>query len=350
MMIRRWSLIRVLSLACMAAVVSASWGDDKGAATAPATAPAPAAEKAPDTIKLFLMDGSMLAGKLGTSEIEVKTKYGVLKVPLSDIRSFTPGLASHTEFNERLQQLISDLGADGFAEREKATETLRKMGPEIRGELDKALKTAETEKQARLTKLIEEIDQAKQGMGDEDASGETWQRNDSIVTPDFTIAGQIMTREFAVNSNYGALNVKLGDIKAVRRESTAPEELRRNVTVAGALIPQHGFENTGIRVAKGDVVQLTATGSIMMQPWGNQSSGPDGGANFGQMQPGNFPGGALIAKLNQNGPLFKVGSKHTFTADRAGILMFGVAMPGEYQGYQFPGEYSVKVKVVKKAP
>jgi hypothetical protein len=326
-MIRRLFLGTALTLACASAVVTSvpSFGQEKAGG---------AGATAADNLKLYLMDGSVLAGKIGAQAIDVQTKYGTLKIPLSDVRSFTPGLASHTEFNEKLQQYITDLGADGFAEREKATEALRKMGPEIRPELEKALKTAETEKQARLTKLIEEIDQNKQGAGDDDAGGDTWMRNDTIVTPEFTVSGQILTKTFDVTSNYGALTVKLGDIKAVKREG------------------QRNYENSNIRLSKGDVVQITATGSIVMQPWGSNSvSGPDGGNNYGMMQPGNFPGGALIARINQNGPLFKVGSKYSFTADRPGVLMFGIAMQNDYSGsgYQFPGEYTVKIRVIKKA-
>jgi hypothetical protein len=340
-MIRRVLLGTVLALSCMGMWAATAGAQEKAGTTAPSAA-------SDGGIKLFLMDGSILAGKLGTQQIDVQTKYGTLKVPLADIRSFTPGLASHSEFNAKLQALIGDLGADGFAEREKATDTLRKMGPDIRNELAEALKTAETEKQARLTKLIEEIDQNK--GGDDDSPGDAWMKNDIVVTNDFTISGQILTKSFDVSSNYGTLSVKLGDVKSVRREGTVPDETRRTFAVAGTLIQQRSFENTNIRVNKGDIVVVSASGTISLQQFagGGASSGPDGTPNYGAMQPGNLPTGSLIAKFNQNGPLFKVGSKGRFVADRAGVLMFGIAMQNEYANYQFPGEYSVKVTVIRK--
>jgi hypothetical protein len=46
--------------------------------------------------------------------------------------------------------------------------------------------------------------------------------------------------------------------------------------------------------------------------------------------------------------VFKVGSKHQFTADKAGVLQFTIAIPGDYTSYQFPGEYQVKIRVVRK--
>ena len=342
-MIRRSLFATVLTVACTGLFAAAA---DPATATAPATTPA----AAPDSVKLYLMDGSVLAGRLGTPQIDIQTKYGVLKVPLNDIRTFTPGLASHSDFNEKLQGMINDLGADGFAEREKATEALRKLGPDIRNELNEALKTAETEKQARLTKLIEEIDQGKSSLPDDDSS-ETWMHNDMVVTPDFTISGQILTKSFMITSNYGPLTVKLADIKTVRKEGAVSEDLKKSITVSGTLISQRTFENSNLKVNKGDIVTVVATGSLSMPPWGGGAvSGPDGG-NFGVMQPGNMPGGSLIAKVGQSGPLFKVGAKNKFVVDRAGVLMFGIAMPPEYSSnYQFPGQYDVKITVTRKAP
>src|SRR5262249_10174376 len=117
-------------------------------------------------------------------------------------------------------------------------------------------------------------------------------------------------------------------------------------TVAGTLINTHGYQ-TGLRINKGDQIFVTASGSINMTPWGDTSSDPEGSQNFGTMQPGNIPGGALIARVGTNAP-FKIGDKHNFTADRTGILDFGIAMQGNYSGNQFPGEYQVKIRVVRK--
>ena len=71
------------------------------------------------------------------------------------------------------------------------------------------------------------------------------------------------------------------------------------------------------------------------------------GLFFGNVQPGNILGGALIAKIGSSNP-FKVGSKHTFTVDKPGVLQFSIAIPGDYTNYQFPGEYQVKIRIVRK--
>jgi hypothetical protein len=296
-------------------------------------------------LKLFLMDGSQVAGKLSVPELTIETQFGTLKVPIDSIKSFAPGLSSHPEFQKKLSDLVSDLGADGFAEREKAQQALLKLGGSIAPELRRQLKTAEAERQTRLQKILEEFD-SQRDDSDEEASAADWMPEDTIVTNSFTIVGRITTPGFSVTSNYGTLQLKLADVRRAARESAEPEELKKTVAVPGTLISSRSYE-TALKVSRGDQVFITATGTINMTPWGNMSSGPDGGGNFGSMQPGNIPGGALIAKVGSSN-VFKVGSKHSFTVDKPGVLQFGIAIPGDYTNYQFPGEYQVKVRVVRK--
>lgn len=310
-------------------------------------APTASTRPASDVIKIHLMDGSVVAGRLGTPALEIETRYGRLKVPLEEIRSFTPGIESHPDFAARIAALINDLGADGYPEREKATAGLQKLGPEIRGELDRALKSADGEKQTRLQKLIEEFDSQRT---EDDEPVNQWVRYDTVVTGEFTIAGRILTRSFEVISAYGSLNVKLDDVRTVKRDAGVPDDIRKTVTVAGALISRRGEESSHIKLAKGDTVTITASGSITLSPWGgNASSGPDGAANYGTVQPGNVPTGSLLGRVGTGGSAFKIGSKNTFTADRAGVLTFSIAMSGDYSSSSFPGEYTVKIKVTRKA-
>ncbi len=42
------------------------------------------------------------------------------------------------------------------------------------------------------------------------------------------------------------------------------------------------------------------------------------------------------------------GAKFTFTAERAGMLHFGIALAGNHANHAFPGQYSVKVVVRRR--
>src|SRR5579862_2672013 len=49
------------------------------------------------TMRLHLMEGSVVTGKLSTDTVTVETAFGKLEVPVANIVSFTPGLDSHPE-------------------------------------------------------------------------------------------------------------------------------------------------------------------------------------------------------------------------------------------------------------
>jgi len=301
-------------------------------------------------LKVMLMDGSILTGKLSVSEFSVDTKYGTLKVPVEQIQMMMPGLASHPSFQQEVNGYITDLGAEAFSDREKAQQALMKIGPDIRGELERQAKSADQEKLMRLQKILEDFDNQN---GDEDAvKSAGWVKEDVIVTPGFTVVGHITTSSFSINSSYGVLNVKLEDVRQASREAPGPEEIRKNISISGTAFAQRTFSNSNIKLAKGDQVFVTATGTLQMTPWGgNQQSTPDGASNFGTIQSGGgapIYGGTLIGKIGDGGPFIKLGSKATFTADRAGTLQLGIASQGEYSSYTFPGEYQVKIRVVKK--
>jgi hypothetical protein len=313
-----------------------------GQAAPPATQPSP--------LRITLMDGSAVVGMLSVGELTIETDYGTLKVPVDQIQAFAPGIRSHPDFEAKLNAALKDLSSEAFADREKAQETLVKIGPDLHRELERQLKTAEAEKQMRLQKILEEFEAAE---SDEDAAPgiSSWRPEDVIATANFTIVGRITTNNFAVTSPYGTLQLKLADVREVRRENAAPEEIRKSIAVSGNTAAQRTYTSSNIRLNKGDQVWITAGGQINMTPFGNMQSGPDGGPNFGMQQPDNIPGGTLIARIStgsSKGEVIKVGSKHNFTAPRAGTLEFSIAIPGDFGGNQFPGEYQVKIRVLRK--
>jgi hypothetical protein len=302
------------------------------------------------------MDGSILAGKISVPDLTMETAYGTLKVPVDQIQAFAPGIKSHPEFESKLNAAIKDLSAEAFGDREKAQEAILKMGPELKKEVERQLKGAESEKQMRLQKILEEFEG---NDTDDDATPTTgaaatsqWTQDDVIITPTFTIVGKIATPSFNVASPYGTLQVKLSDVRRAWREGAEPEEIRKAVAVQGNAAAQHQWVSSTVHVNKGDQVSITASGQIQMTPFGgNMQSGPDGGPNFGMQPPENIPGGTLIARISSGGAkgeIMKVGSKHSFTANKTGLLEFSIAMPGDFGGNQFPGEYQVKVHVTRK--
>lgn len=303
----------------------------------------------PKLVMLHLQDGTVIAGEMTISEISVATEFGALKVPLDKIRSIAPGLASSPELSAKINGLIQALGSDDYKAREQSHKDLQAMGLKIHKILEGHRNDENTERKRHIGEILKDFEeQLSQMDDDEQPADRPVIAKDTVVTDDFTIVGKISPDEFKVSSKYGPLNVALADLKRAERPRSVKESLRKTVQVPGDSLVQRGFKNSGIKVEAGDKITIKADGSIVMSPWGSdQTSGPDGGANFGWYVQNQIYGGALVAKIGDKGNVFKVGSKSTFVAKTSGTLQFGIAMQQQYsqQGYAYPGNYNVKVTV-----
>lgn len=324
----------------------------EGDADKPDAAPQPPAAPAkpidPEVIRLFLMDGSVITGKLAVKDIQVKTTFGTLTVPVANIVNFRPGIDSFPEFGERINGLIAALGADDFNEREAAQKELQKIGTKVRKLLEERLKDDDNdERTRRVKKLLEEFDEMSEDSDDwGDSGSKEWIRQDTIVTTDFTIVGSIVQKKFAVASKFGQLAVNLGDIQRGQRLQQSKEEIRKSIGIEGSNIAQRQFKNTRIKLEAGDKVYLTADGTITMTPWGsNAMSTPEGAPNYGWYVNGTISAGALVGRIGDSGTVFKVGQKYSFTAKKAGFLQLAIGMNPSYATQNFPGKYNVKVRV-----
>ncbi len=310
----------------------------------------PAVQLGPKHIRLHLFDGSVISGDLSVSEITVDTSFGKLVVPIDKIRNFTPGLDSNPKQVEHLQGLINNLGSDDYKTREQAHKDLVAMGSKVRKELDQHVNSDNAEVKRHVTEIIKELEAAAEEAGDDEESTaeQPWIRLDTVVTTDFTVVGKVSPPEFTIESKYGPLNVKLADVKMAARDTVTKESLRKTVTVDGSNIAQRSFKNSGIRVEAGDKITVRADGNMIMSPWGsNAATGPDGAPNYGWYVPNQIPGGSLVARIGDKGQVFKVGRQSTFVAKNSGVLQLAIGIQAEYanEGYQYPGQYSVKLRI-----
>ncbi len=309
------------------------------------TTPPKRASSGEKVLRVSLMEGSVVSGKLSVTSIMVETDFGKLEVPVSKIVSFTPGLDSHPKQREDIRRLVLQLGANDKALRDAAEKELGAMGSSIKQLLDEFRDDKDTERRNRVTKILEEIDQ----QADEEEAGRQAALidDDTITTTSFTMVGKISPQSFQLQTKFGPLTVNLSDIRRAEHGSDEKPEFRKTIEVPGNNLAQRPL-NSGIKVNKGDKVELEASGSVVMSPWGSeQASGPEGGANFGQYKPG-INGGALVMRYGQNGTEELVGRSKKFTATKSATLFFFMAMQPNFGGggYQFPGAYKVKVRVV----
>jgi len=271
-------------------------------------------------------------------------------VPIDKIRSFTPGIDSNPEIAGQLNTLIEDLGGEDFKQREAAHKALLKLGPGVRKQLEPHRKDENAERARHIQEILTAFDEMTEDVDEfeEGASQEIWIRDDTVVTTEFTIVGKISPQTFNVESKYGPLTVQLADVQMGERRQGPAAEINRRFSVAGQNLVQRSFKSAGVRINRGDRISIRAEEQVVMTPWGSNSiSTPDGGANYGWYVNNKIPGGALVARVGTSGEIFKVGSKHTFVAKKAGTLNFAIAMQPSYSGsgYNFPGEYKIRLKI-----
>jgi hypothetical protein len=336
-----WRLVWAGSVAAMLATGTARAQESES----PPAGAAEAAAADPELIRLFMVDGSVLAGKLSVQDLELETTYGRLLIPVTAIKSLTPGMGRRPDLKGQVAQWIEQLGAADFEQRETAQQELLKVGRAARLELEKRQTDKDTERRTRIKAILAELDD----QADDAEGSPPVHERDTIETLEFTAVGNLLTKEFTVDSRYGPLLVKLADLRHAQRDAVQKSELRKTVTVDGVNLVQRGLKNVSLRLEKGDKVSITADGSLTMTPWGNGAvSSPDGGVNFGWYVANSIPSGALVGAIGASGKVFKIGAKHSFEADRTGELHLAVAMQNEYANQNFPGRYTVKVRIQRK--
>jgi hypothetical protein len=300
-----------------------------------------------DSIRFYLMDGSVITGKLSLKELAVETQYGSLNVPVASIRSFTPGLSSHPNFSKQVASWIQALGSSNFNEREKAQQQLERY-PNLRPLLEKHQADSDTERRNRVIAILNKFEEETEEGANQDA----WkiQERDVIETVDFTIVGKIVPQSFTLASQYGPLTIQLADIRRGQRDLSKKEDIRQTISVDGSNFAYKNPLNTNIRLERGDKVTIVAEGTIQMQPWGNgASASPEGNQQYGWFMGNQIPMCALIGKVGANDQFFKIGSRYSTTIEKSGVLQLALGMNNDYNESQFPGKFSVKIVVVKRA-
>lgn len=339
-----WRLASTAAAAALVAI-AAAFAQEPPAATPEAPAAAPPADRR--AVRVYLMEGSVVSGVLSVDALTVRTEFGVLEIPVDHVESFTPGLASHPQLQKRIGRLIQQLGSNDATERDQAQRELTDFGPAIRSQIASFREDEDAERKSRIERILEEVDNQ-----DEDEPALAAGRQPSLIAEDtvetdrFTVVGTISPESFAIETPFGPLNVALRDIRYVSRESEGKPERRTKLLVDATSLPQSGLKDTGVRLERGDRLVVASSGQIVM-PWGNNiASGPDGAGQNVPFYTANIASGALIGRIGR-GEEFLIGSRFDDTVKASGPLFLGVAMNAQFanQGYSFPGNYDIRIRV-----
>ena len=110
----------------------------------------------------------------------------------------------------------------------------------------------------------------------------------------------------------------------------------------------HPWQSMGKYLNLGDQVTLTAMGQWTYSPQAVGLHGPEGGLPAPAYYPlPAAPGGALLGRVGETGPVFYVGRRLSFVATAPGLLYLGIN--DDLLGDNV-GELTVKVEVVTATP
>lgn len=296
----------------------------------------------PNQVRVSLADGTTANMILEVSTLEIETRYGVLTVPLNEIRQIEFGMRFPEGVPERLSSAITDLADPSFRKREQATQELLRLGEYAY----EAVKTATGSDDQEVARRAEDI---LAQLKDKLPPSRLRPQHDVVSTEEFKIIGLINTPSVkAVSPYFGPVELHLADLRTLRGIRGPGDTVRLDVNaVSFATQNDSIWMETDIEFDGESFVEITGSGTVDLypQPGGGATYHvtPDGNQGWGQRGYGNnvFSSGALIGRVGVNGQPFLIGSKFRGVPSGSGQLFLRiVASPW---GNESTGSYQVTV-------
>lgn len=264
---------------------------------------APVSKFGPRDIEVQLVDNSLFRGALeGLESLTLKTAYGVLTIPCSEILRIQRGARTDEKTLKDLDATIQALDHDEFAKRNAAQQKLEAGNVAIVEPLKKARETASAEARARIDKILAKLNEKFQGA--------TVQLEDTVRTTRFECSGILQLDVLKMSSRVGQLAIKIDDLHTIRWLNHG-ESKSLNLDASPAMSE---WLDTGVALNNGDLVAIQTAGTINPAPNNNNLEiGPVGTENWGN-QNTPFLMGALIGKVGVYGEVFLIGSGKSWTA------------------------------------
>lgn len=287
--------------------------------------------------EVVFANGSRVRMAILQDAFEVITEYGKLTVPSKDIRRIDFGLHLPEGTEEKIDAAIKKLSSPQFKEREAAGNELIALGAYAYPFLLTASKGAGPEARERLALAVQRI-RAKVPE-----SLLRTRKHDIVVTPKFTIVGQIVTSAVKAKAEYfGDLQLALSGLRTMHWVPGS-DEAELSVDAGKYAGNNRAWMDTGFTVDGLSKLTIVASGQVDQWPQGpgQYMTGPDGLGNQGNPKFNNQRPGALIGRIGENGETFSIGSRWQGTPKQEGKLFMQI-VPSPWN-CDSAGSYRVKV-------
>lgn len=281
------------------------------------------AQKSAD-VSLYFYDGSVLYGTAKMKDITLTTSYGKLNVPLKDVGQIIFGLEEDesiaSDINKNIQILANTTDEKII---QSASESISKYGL-------KAVYYLENFMDKNPSANAENIQNLLSSILSENNIGEYSFTDAVLLNNGDRMSGNIDFKVVEFSNPFLSTNIPVSKIKSmdVSYFDNANGAYSFLLKASKYIMANQngGWLNTGVKVKKGQTIEISARGEIVLASLDNKKYTPDGNV-VGAEPVSNesvdgtyFNYGTLIFKIGNNGKNLRAGSNTRYIADADGII------------------------------
>lgn len=278
-------------------------------------------------VTLYLYDGSVLYGQAKMKkDIGLNTPYGKLTVPLRDITQLTFGLEKDesivADINKNIQLLANTSDEKSI---QAAEENIQKYGLKSVYYLESFLDKNTSTHSENVSHLLNTV-LSTYNLSDYSFSDAVMMSNGD------KISGTIDFQTVEFSNSFLKTTIPVGSIKSmeVAYFESADGNFNFSLKASKYIMANNngGWFNTGVKVKKGQTIEISASGEIVLASLDNKKYTPDGNVSGAEPTDNNDPTyfnyGTLIFKIGVNGKNLKAGSSTKYIAGSDGVIYFTI--------------------------
>lgn len=305
------------------------------------------AQKSAD-VTLYFYDGSILYGSAKMKDITLTTPYGILNIQIKDVSQIIFGLEKDECIQSDITKNIQILANTSDEKQiQSASENISKYGLKAVYFLEKFLEKNTSTNSENVQSLLNEI-------------LSTYSINEYsffdvlVLNNGDRISGNINFKTIDFSNEVFKTQIPVSKIKSmdVSYFESADGNYSFSVKASKHIMANNngGWLNTGVKVKKGQTIEISARGEIVLASLDNKKYAPDGNvAGETPLPPPEDVGseyfnyGTLIFKIGQNGKKLRAGSSTKYIADADGIIYLTIYET--VYNEKNSGSYQVKLSV-----
>lgn len=317
----------------------------------------------PVDVKLNLRDGSSISGSTVMSDVNLKTKYGQLVIPIKNISSLEVGLGDDKATADKANVYLKVLNSNSTEELKKAAYSdLVKLGIKA---IPAIIAFQEDSKNMTEEAMVSDysIDQALSELKNTYHVSDATRMEDVVfIEDDLKMSGSYDFVKLDVKTEYGNLSIPKEKIKSI--EVLYSMQAEGNEIVLKLMASKHisgnqngGWLKTGITLKAGQKFTITASGEVTLASLSNQKYKPDGsyvaanGTSYPSTVSDDYGTGStyptygnVVYKIGETSyDAFRAGAKFSGSAKTSGMLL--ISIYETVYNASNTGSYTVKISL-----